>query len=60
MPDLGQSSDRLRAFVEWVAAHKLVAGTYADEDHPYDEWVTPDGAEAEFDEIVERAREALS
>jgi hypothetical protein len=52
-------ADRLRAFVEWVAGHKVVPGVYADDDHPYDEWVTPEGDEHDFDEVVSRAREAL-
>ena len=51
--------DRLREFVQWVADHRLVPGVYADAEHPYDEWVTPDGAEEDFSEVVERAREAL-
>jgi hypothetical protein len=57
--DLGQSDDPIRRFVEFVAAHKLVPGIYADAEHPYDEWVTEDGGELEFDYIVERARELL-
>ena len=62
-PEMGQSVatelDRLRHFAEWVAAHQLVEGTYADDDHPYDEWVAPDGPEMDFGEVHLRAKEAL-
>ena len=51
--------DRLRRFVEWVAGHQLVPGVYADDDHPYDEWITPDKSEMDFGEVQARAKEAL-
>ena len=56
---MNEREKRLRAFAEWVASHKLTTGTYADEDHPYDEWFAPDGTEADLSEVVERAGEAL-
>lgn len=52
--------DRLRRFVEWVAGHQLVPGFYADDDHPYNEWITPEQDEMDFVQIHERAKEALS
>lgn len=55
-----ERDDPIRRFVEFVAGHKLVPGLYADDEHPYDEWVTEDDAEMEFDYIVERARELLA
>lgn len=55
---IGAELARLRSFVEWVAAHKLVRGIYADDEHPYDEWITPEGDEADLDEIHSRACEA--
>lgn len=51
--------DRLRRFAAWVADHRLVEGVYADTEHPYSEWVTSDDEEAEFEDVVERAKEAL-
>lgn len=53
------SEDLLREFVEWIAGHQLVTGTYADDDHPYEEWLTPEDEEMDFDEVVMRARDLL-
>ena len=51
--------DRLYRFVAWVADHRLVPGLYADDDHPYVEWITPDESEMDFTEVHERAKEVL-
>jgi hypothetical protein len=60
--DNGAELAALRKFAEWVAAHELRDGIYADEpyaDEPYSEWFAPDGSEMEFDEVHERAVEVL-
>lgn len=57
--ELEAERDRYRTALEWIAGHKLVKGTYADEDHPYDEWLTADGYEMDFGEVHKHAKEAL-
>jgi hypothetical protein len=49
----------LTQFVRWVAGHKLIEGVYADAEHPYEEWVTPDGDEEDFNNAHDRAVELL-
>jgi hypothetical protein len=49
----------LTQFVRWVAGHRLVEGVYADAEHPYEEWVTPDGDEEDFNNTHDRAMELL-
>jgi hypothetical protein len=52
--------DCFHEFVKWVAEHRLVDGIYADDEHPYKEWVTPEGEyDADLDAVVERARELM-
>ncbi|HEY2200374.1 MAG TPA: hypothetical protein VGH56_00690 [Solirubrobacteraceae bacterium] len=64
--DLTAENERLKTeavwlnqFVRWVAGHKLIDGVYADDEHPYEEWVTPDGDEEDFNNVHDRAVELL-
>jgi hypothetical protein len=49
----------LNQFVRWVAGHKQIDGVYADAEHQYKEWVTPDGDEEDFNNTHDRAMELL-